>query len=133
MSDEMTPELLDKLEATYKKYADAGFNGAEILLQLAKLARRALSLEAVQKDAVCSVCNWTNVNLLNIGETNQTPFWICHGCVKEQKHQLAGLQSDRDKLIELKADLQQGGYTYESFALAVCNVLPAIDQQKGEK
>jgi hypothetical protein len=32
----------------------------------------------------CSVCDWTTVSLLNLGEPLQTPKWVCHGCIKRR-------------------------------------------------
>jgi len=30
----------------------------------------------------CSVCKWTTVGCLNLGEPNKTEYWMCHRCVK---------------------------------------------------
>lgn len=31
--------------------------------------------------ATCCLCNWTNTNLLNLGEPGK-PRWTCHGCCR---------------------------------------------------
>lgn len=41
--------------------------------------------------ATCCLCNWTNVNLLNLGEPG-TPRWTCHGCCKRMLDALEKLR-----------------------------------------
>lgn len=41
--------------------------------------------------ATCCLCNWTNVNLLNLGEPG-APRWTCHGCCKRMLDTLEKLR-----------------------------------------
>lgn len=31
----------------------------------------------------CDSCGWTNIGCLNFGVTNETPYWLCQGCIKK--------------------------------------------------
>jgi hypothetical protein len=49
---------------------------------------------------ICSVCNWTNVGLLNVSEPGKTPVWICHGCIKRMYDERKEMQEA--KKLEVK-------------------------------
>jgi hypothetical protein len=46
----------------------------------------------------CSICNWTNASLLNIGEVG-APKLICRGCVQRMERELAGTKAEWFKLL----------------------------------
>lgn len=46
----------------------------------------------------CSFCNWTNVDLLNVGEFNK-PRWICHGCIKRVVEECAQFKAAVEAVV----------------------------------
>lgn len=49
-----------------------------------------------ERKEVCSVCNWTNINLMNVGSPEQGEVLICHGCIKREHESISALQSTID-------------------------------------
>ena len=39
--------------------------------------------KSIKKENVCESCNWSNTELLNLGEVNQSSHWVCHSCIKK--------------------------------------------------
>ena len=65
---------------------------------------------------LCSVCNWTNVGCINLGEFGK-PRWVCQGCCKRALEERDQLRIDlADAILHWK----QYSDAYDT-AEAACN------------
>lgn len=72
---------IQALEKVLKNSNDAAERSKELEKERDELRRGIIT-------PTCSICNWTNINCLNLGEANGTPIWMCHGCIKRERDQL---------------------------------------------
>jgi len=47
-----------------------------------KIPTKNLNTPFDNPDKICNTCGWTNVGLLNLGNSNKTEHWMCHGCIE---------------------------------------------------
>lgn len=61
----------------------AGYNAGKLYTRIdpASEAAASIPVPAAKTGDVCSICGWTNVSLLNVGECGR-PRLVCHGCIK---------------------------------------------------
>lgn len=71
---------------------------------------------------VCSVCNWTNCDCLNLGDPNGEHKWMCHGCIKRSL----------DGLTRQLAESQRISEARKSFALKTAEERTKLRRQLAE-
>lgn len=59
-------------------------------------------VESWKSDATetCAVCKWTNIGCLNLGNPNEIPIWMCHGCIKREHDNFV------NKLVTVNEEVQ---------------------------
>lgn len=51
----------------------------------------------------CQQCNWTNVGCLNISNSGEPDFWMCHGCISRMWESVTPLHA---RVAELEKELK---------------------------
>lgn len=77
------------------------------------------------KSPTCDSCHWTNVNCLNVGETNGPSYWICHSCIAREH---AALSAKEREVAELREQKQQ----YAEAHVRVVKALEECQKERGQ-